>query len=258
MRRRSRWSQWAWGRDREPAGVSARRVLFMRMAMGVATAGLIYLVSPSAASAAPGMAAADTHTTALVTSAPASDEPFQAGAPVSFMGSTIEHPLTRLRELYYAAVEDRVAIAAAMEEIEALRDAGLARSGSRRAAVLDAYVGALTTLRAKHGRWPPDRLRHLNDGLHLLDEAVADAPDVAEIRYLRLMSCYYLPGILGRGSTVREDFAALKRLLPDAAGEFPPELYRVIVSFVVENGEPGPEERAMLEAAADLSHTGTE
>lgn len=225
----------------------------MRAMIGLAMAGLMHLVSPSATLASPGMGAA-----AGVTSAPASDQLFRAGGAVTFMESTIDHPLTRLRELYYAAVEDREAIGAAMKEIEILRDAGLARSGSRRAAVLDAYVGALTTLRAKHGRWPPDRLRNLNDGLEHLDRAVEDAPDVVEIRYLRLMSCYYLPGILGRGSTVQKDFTALTRLLPDASSDFPPELYRAIVSFVLENGDLNPEDRAALEAAADLSHAGTE
>lgn len=165
------------------------------------------------------------------------------------------HPLTRLRKLYYSAVDDRESIGAALAEIDRLRAAGQARTGSRHAALLDAYRGAVTTLRAKHGRWPPDRLRHLNNGLRQLDNAIADAPDVVEIRYLRLMSCYYLPGVLGRGSSVREDFDALARLLPGAADEFPAELYRAIISFVLEHGDPGASQRAALEAAVRASYS---
>jgi hypothetical protein len=107
------------------------------------------------------------------------------------------------------------------------------------------------TLRAKHGTWPPSRLRHLREGLSILDGAVAARPDEAEVRYLRLLSCYYLPGILGRGRSVREDFAALARLLPEARHDFPPELYAAMVRFVLENGGPSPPQRAALLAALE-------
>lgn len=242
-----------------PAHEAASVPASARIAVCVAVALLIHLAAPLRAAAA---AAGDLQP---VAAAPAGERDRGHASFVSrgvemhpFARAVIDHPLARLRELYFAAVEDRVAIDAALEEVEVLRDAGLARPGSRRAAVLDAYVGAITTLRAKHGRWPPDRLRHLNDGLARLDRAVSDAPDVAEIRYLRLMSCYYLPGILGRGSTVREDFAALARLLPRASPEFPPELYRAMVAFVIEHGELDAGSEATLEAAAAAADAGTE
>lgn len=226
-----------------------------RRVIGLAAAVLVYSTLPGAAFASLAMdnpqrlrVAAETFSTLM-----------RPGGAVDLLAvPATDHPLSRLRELYYAAVQDRAAIDMAMEEVEALREAGRARTGSRRAAVLDGYVGALTTLRAKHGRWPPNRLRNLNDGLDILDQAVADAPDVVEIRYLRLMSCYYLPGILGRGGTVQEDFEALTRLLPDASAEFPPRLYRTIISFVVEHAELDHSDRAALEAAARQSHLDSE
>ncbi len=146
-------------------------------------------------------------------------------------------------------MEDDAAIAAAAAEIEALRAPGSDCAGSPSAAVLDAYSGALTTLRAKHGWWPPDRLGHLNRGFELLDGAVAAEPDEVEVRYLRLMSAYYLPGLLGRGWSVREDFEALFHLLPGASGAFPPDIYRPIVRFVLEKGSPPAEARRALEEA---------
>ena len=238
-------------RERASPGVVGRGA-----ALAIAAAALTHAWLPGAAAASLGEAASRTTVGAGVAAHSTAMEPERAGGAVELYAHAItDHPLARLRELYYAAVEDREAIAAAMDEIAALRDAGMARTGSRRASVLDAYVGALTTLRAKHGRWPPDRLRNLHEGLDRLDRAVADAPDVVEIRYLRLMSCYYLPGILGRGASVQDDFDALTRLLPDAPGEFPPQLYRAIVSFVVEHADLDAADRAALESAIRTSHT---
>ena len=157
--------------------------------------------------------------------------------------------LDRVRAAYLAAVREEAAIARGLAEIEALRAAGAHGRGGDRDALLAAYRGALVTLRAKHGTWPTARLRDLRGGLAVLDSVVAAHPDHAEVRYLRLMSCYYLPGILGRNGSVREDFAALARLLPSARHRYPPELYAAVVTFVLENGRPGEAERARLEAA---------
>ncbi|HEX2081166.1 MAG TPA: hypothetical protein VHG08_25915, partial [Longimicrobium sp.] len=128
------------------------------------------------------------------------------------------------------------------------------RSATRDAHVrttLMAYAGAFTTLRAKHGTWPPDRLRHMRGGLAVLDSVITAHPDHPEARYLRLMSCYYLPRVLGRGWSVREDFAALARLLPSVRGDYPPDLYLSIARFVMEHGRPSPAQRAALQASLD-------
>ncbi|HSH45486.1 MAG TPA: hypothetical protein VK966_06505 [Longimicrobiales bacterium] len=152
--------------------------------------------------------------------------------------------LTDVRERYLAAVEDEDAINPAMDAIRHLR-----QQGNADAALLMAYEGALTTLRAKHGFWPPRRLMHLNDGLYTLDQMVAEHPDHVEIRYLRLMSCFYLPGLLGRTWSVDEDLDALATLLPDVADRYAPDLYETVVRFVLENAELDRERRAALERA---------
>lgn len=157
--------------------------------------------------------------------------------------------LSRVRQLYLEAVSDESAISRGMEAIEQIRAVGEFRSGTSATAVLSAYRGAFITLRAKHGFWPPARLRHLNEGLAVLDRAVAAQPDQPEIRYLRLLSCYFLPGILGRGDSVREDFDALARLLPTAPAAFPPGLYATMLEFVLENGGLKAYQRVPLEDA---------
>jgi hypothetical protein len=160
-------------------------------------------------------------------------------------GAAQEAGLDGVRETYLAAVSDPAAIQRGLDRIEALRPP----PGGGDEALLAAYRGALVTLRAKHGSWPPARLGHLREGLAVLDSVVAAHPDHAEVRYLRLMSCYYLPGILGRKGSVRDDFAALARLLPAARGRYPADAYAAVVRFVLENGRPGQAERARLEAA---------
>ena len=154
--------------------------------------------------------------------------------------------MENVRRLYLEAVSSERAIPRGLAEVERLR------AGTRdpqALATLTAYRGAFTVLRARHGVWPPDRLRHTRNGLAVLDGVVAAHPRHAEARYLRLMSCYYLPRILGRGGSVRDDFAALSRLLPGVRAQYPPELYRAIAQFVLQNGTPTREQRAALEAS---------
>ncbi len=154
--------------------------------------------------------------------------------------------LELVRHLYMDAVESGRAIPRGIAEVDRQRAAG---RGGNVDATLAAYRGAFTLLRAKHGTWPPDRLRHTRDGLAVLDSVITEHPDHAEARYLRLMSCYYLPRILGRGWSVRDDFAALSRLLPSVREQYPPELYQAIVDFVLKNGQPTSAQRAALQAS---------
>jgi len=156
--------------------------------------------------------------------------------------------LAPLRDLYLQSVRDSRAIAKGMEEIERVRARAAVQAGTPLDATLTAYRGALVTLRAKHAFWPAQKLRFLREGLAILDATIAAHPEHAEARYLRLMSCYYLPGILGRGGSVREDFAALARLLPLVRAQYPPPLYDAIARFVVERGRLPAAERQALEA----------
>ena len=166
--------------------------------------------------------------------------------------ATASSGLERVRQIYGEALTAERAIPRGLAEIERLR-AGPDGRHAETAAALAAYRGAFTVLRAKHGLWPPDRLRHTRNGLAVLDSVETAHPAHAEARYLRLMSAYYLPGLFGRGWSVRDDFAALARLLPAVQDEYPVELYGAIVRFVLRNGRPTPEQRAALEASLQAS-----
>ena len=168
-------------------------------------------------------------------------------------GAARADDLGPLRSLYLEAVEREDAIARGLARVDELRRRAPAVPGSRRDATLTAYRGALVTLRAKHAFWPQQKLRYLREGLATLDAVIAAHPGHAEARYLRLMSCYYLPGVLGRKWSVREDFAELAELLPRVRGEYDPQMYAAVTRFVLENGRLPPERRAPLEAALEAA-----
>lgn len=147
----------------------------------------------------------------------------------------------QMRAFYLRGVERRASIDSAL---------ALPASGNPDP-VVEAYRAALVVLKAKHAFWPTTKLAHLERGLPVLDRLVQEHPRHAEIRYLRLLSCYFLPGFLGRKDSVREDVAALSGLLPPAEGDFPPDLYREMLLFVLDAGEIEPAARARLSELVD-------
>ncbi len=137
-------------------------------------------------------------------------------------GGGPRHPtvLQRLRTLHLLAVDEAARMDAAWAAQRELASTPWARTPEGRA-VADAYAGALHALEGRHGFWPHRRVRDLRRGLELLDRQVAAHPEQVEVRYLRLVSTAFLPGILGRGDSVEADLEALARILPAAADRYP-------------------------------------
>ncbi len=149
--------------------------------------------------------------------------------------------LDALRESYLAATRDRDEIARGLQRIT--------RSGRTDPEALG-YRAAFEALKAKYAFWPTQKMQHLNAALPALDRLVGRNPRNVEVRYLRLLSCYFLPGFLGRKQTVQEDFSALADILPEARGQYPPTLYRQMAGFVLKHGRLGAAQRDGLAAAA--------
>jgi len=150
----------------------------------------------------------------------------------------------RLWALYFLNVEEKEW----EESARALADS-LSSLDLPEARQVEALAGALEVVRAKHSRWPPNKLRYLRDGLSVLNELVEETPQDAPIRYLRLMSTYYLPFFLDQDDAVQEDLDALCALLPDSAAVFSPPVYAAALRFVLERGDPDADTRARMEAA---------
>jgi 15-cis-phytoene synthase len=171
---------------------------------------------------------------------------------VASVPTAAQEPAVALRDvredvgaLWLRAVDDAEAVEAGLEAIAALRPTAEAADA---VLLLQSYEGSFLALRARHGGGPRARLRNLREGFDRMDRAVAQAPGSADLRYIRLMSGFYLPGIFGRRGEVEEDLAALARLLPESRAAFPPQLFPVVVEFVLEHGAHTAADRARLEA----------
>ncbi len=92
--------------------------------------------------------------------------------------------------------------------------------------VAKAYHGSLELLDAAHS-WAVWNLhKQAEEGLTLLDEAVAQAPEEPEARFIRAATSWHLPGFYHRRAQCEADFAILAgRAERDARdGKLPPEL----------------------------------
>ncbi len=80
-----------------------------------------------------------------------------------------------------------------------------------------AYYGSERLLEAAH-TWALWKKYSLSkQGMQLLDTAVAKAPDNLEVRFVRAVTTYNLPGFFGRREQALQDFAYLSTRVADAA-----------------------------------------
>ena len=161
----------------------------------------------------------------------------------------IEDGLERIRAMYLLSVDDGDWVDQTRDSLSALELR--IPQGSEDGLTLEAYRGALEVVRAKHARWPPNKLKHLGNGAAVLDDLVARTPDHLEVRYLRLASYLFLPFFLRRDDSVEADLAMLVDELPSQARAFSPPTYRAMVRFVLDNGALEGEERSRLEGILD-------
>jgi predicted negative regulator of RcsB-dependent stress response len=99
--------------------------------------------------------------------------------------------------------------------------------------IAKAYHGSLQLLDAAHN-WAIWNLhRQAADGLNMLDQAVAQAPDEPEARFIRAATSWHLPGFYHRKAQYEADFAVLApRAEQDARnGKLPPELAAATLNY---------------------------
>ena len=161
--------------------------------------------------------------------------------------ATLERETERLWALYLVSVGKKRRVEEAETLVVALRER--AEEAGLSTTPYEALEAAVEVVKAKHARWPPSKLSHLRSGLGSLDRLVASDPDNLQVRYLRLMSCFYLPFFLKREDSVAEDMGVLISRLPHHPSAFSPVLYRGVALFLLENAEMTPEARMHLEEA---------
>ncbi len=151
--------------------------------------------------------------------------------------NNVNFHLDRLRVLYVLGVKEKEYLEKGKQEWKYL-STDTSPFLSKSSVLLLAYEGALVSLESKHALWPPhpSKMQLIKPGLQKLDSAVKLNPQQAEIRYLRLMTCYYLPFFLGRKESVREDFSMLANTLPESRKLFPSRWVINISQFVLKHG----------------------
>jgi hypothetical protein len=142
-----------------------------------------------------------------------------------------------LRKRYYAAVNSAKITDKLYEELQ---------SASVKPAIVQAYIGSLEALKAKHAYNPYSKLQYLKQADQSMRQAVKADPDNIEIRFLRFSYQYYVPEFLGYSTHKEVDVQVIvKELL---AGNFPPAdkaLMKQIVGFLEETKSVSP---AVLQA----------
>lgn len=71
------------------------------------------------------------------------------------------------------------------------------------------YLGSAYTLRSRDLGFGPKKLQTLRQGLRVMDEAVANAPNDPKVRLGRALTTSALPAIFGRSTESRNDFLKL-------------------------------------------------
>lgn len=159
-------------------------------------------------------------------------------------GPSMEMEVQRLWALYFLAVDHSSRLDDARELAAALLNR---EPPSWLRETVEVLAGALEVVRAKHSRWPPNKLKFLRAGMMILDDGVSRNPDSAEARYLRLVSCYYLPFFLDREEIVAQDFQALAEILPEGSRSMPAPILEAAVTFVLEKGDMEDQVRTQLQ-----------
>lgn len=110
--------------------------------------------------------------------------------------------------LYFQGVADGGEPARRSEEmLLALRDGPDASAMNK--PVLEVYLGSLTLLRAARTLAIWNKASLADEGLAMMDKAVAMSPDNPEIVFIRGVSTYHLPFFFGRAKQSAADFAWL-------------------------------------------------
>ena len=137
--------------------------------------------------------------------------------------------LAQARQLFYQSVNDRQSIKPAIilfnEIFKNKEMEGLALT----------YIGALTALKGKFAFFPIQKYRHVIKGLDLMDQGVMKNPDNIEARFVRGMTCYYLPFFFNRKETAIHDFKSIVRLLEQNYRYHDPQVIMNVIDFLLKN-----------------------
>ncbi|MBA2623094.1 MAG: hypothetical protein H0U88_05660 [Chthoniobacterales bacterium] len=122
---------------------------------------------------------------------------------------------TLIRDLYRRGlVGEKEAVEQCIAKLEAVLKSEAKNQVAR------VYLGSAYTLRSRDLGFGPKKLQVLKQGLALMDQAVAAAPDDPKVRLPRALTTASLPGVFGRGASTRKDFELLAAQAKRTPGNF--------------------------------------
>jgi len=172
--------------------------------------------------------------------------PALAGAAVCMMmfqpvwGAGTQEPdslMARARLLFYDSVEHRESIEKAVTLFEQI-----GRDETKKGVTLT-YIGALEALKGKYGFFPMAKFSHVKEGLKIMDRGILESPLNIESRFIRGMTCHYLPFFFNRKDTAAEDFFMVIQRLPLDYKDYDRSLVKNITGFLLENIDMTDDER---------------
>ena len=128
-----------------------------------------------------------------------------------------------IQELYRRSLAgDKDAVNQCIEKLEAV----LATNPKNQLARV--YLGSSYTLRSRDLGFGPTKLRVLKQGLAVMDEAVAAAPNEYKIRLVRALTTNSLPAFLGQRSKSKNDFEWLAQMAKKNPDSFEPDDLQIV------------------------------
>jgi 5'(3')-deoxyribonucleotidase len=148
--------------------------------------------------------------------------------------------VVQARQLFYQSVEDAQTIEKA---ILLFRKIGQEKACKGLALT---YIGALTALRGKYAFSPIAKYRHVLNGLRLMDQGIAKSRDNIEARFIRGMTCFYLPFFFNRKKTAQNDFRTIVKQLHKEYHLYDAQLIMNVTDFLLEQADLNTEEIRMI------------
>lgn len=140
--------------------------------------------------------------------------------------------------------------AAATAELVALLDDRLPADRAEWPAIFQAYRASLEGLTGKHSRKPWEKYVRVKNGLARFSGLAEMHPGSIEIRALRFAFCHHLPEFFGARPLAEADRAVLADLLMRREDStVTPAYCRELAEWILQNGDPRPDERKQLESA---------
>ncbi len=154
--------------------------------------------------------------------------------------------LSEARILFYECVENSKLIDKAMSVFSNIE------KHKEHKGVAKTYIGALIALKGKFAFFPIKKLKFVNKGLKIMDEGVALNPYNIEARYIRGMTCYYLPFFFNRKETVKQDFTTIAQLLDSTYNLYDSQIIVNVINFMLDNIELNSENVQSLKKTKQL------